>query len=220
MNTYQYARANPFKWTDRSGLDPSNGNGTTTGICPGGSLSAVCNSSGPYGDFLDGDDDSDPDTLGPLSQIPYLGGGGGGGGGLCSWLGICGSFTATIGDFAISGDQSASQDWGIGGDTAGNICYVKDLCVGNPTQTAGELWSGGGSWSASDDTLQTSTTTSTQLAGGVGILGSVGGSVTLGPDGWPTGLGVGIPRVGVGGGTGYSTMGCTTITKCFNLIPH
>jgi RHS repeat-associated protein len=79
MNTYQYVKGNPFKYTDPRGLDPK------SMACQEGSV--MCGS-GPYmwggGDpFLDGPD-SDPDTLGPLSQITYSGGGGSGTGGQCT----------------------------------------------------------------------------------------------------------------------------------------
>jgi RHS repeat-associated protein len=62
MNTYQYVKGNPFKYTDRLGLDPGSGSPTA---CQEGSI--MCNS-GPGGDpFLDppDDDDSNPDPSGP-----------------------------------------------------------------------------------------------------------------------------------------------------------
>jgi RHS repeat-associated protein len=68
MNTYQYVNGNPFKYTDRSGLDPCSSGSVLCGSGPQ-NCGTICQFLNPDGG------DSDPDPIGPLSQIPFNVGG-------------------------------------------------------------------------------------------------------------------------------------------------
>jgi RHS repeat-associated protein len=198
MNTYQYVKGNPFKYTDRLGLDP---------LCKEGSV--MCGSGpgpGPIWHFLNpDDDDSDPD---PIDQIPdswlppYSGGGlppawqpflfpqnGGGGPG---------------------GNNSSNNG---GGGSGGNGWYY--FAGGGTTGNDNILLSGGGTVNAVGG--QVADGGSGEVYGGVELTGNgqttsiLIGDVGVGPDvggiGWTGGFGGFVTGSGQFGVFGYVEAG-------------
>jgi hypothetical protein len=108
------------------------------------------------------------------------------------------------------GPVGISGDYGLGVDTTGNICLVRDICtyIGENTPLGG----GAGFAISGSNGLLSSGTSSSQgiyFYGGGGVLGE--GQIMGSNDG-SVSLGRGVIGFGVGGGGGR--VSCTTQTFC------